>query len=248
MVKKSHHVRNLAHRGASGHAPENTLAAFRVAEQLGADGFELDVQVTRDGVPVVIHDETLNRTTNGRGLVIEHTLAEIRALDAGSWYGRAFAGEKIPTLAEVIAAFGGRLFLNIELKNSYLDMPDLEAKTIQLIRAANIQNRVLISSFHHGSMQRFHQMAPDIPTGLLYDCCIVDVVAYAKRLGASAIHPYYSTVRAAEVEEAHRNGLAVNVWTVNEPQEMQKMITLPVDAIITNTPERLRQVLDSSGN
>lgn len=224
------------------------MAAFRVAEQLGADGLELDVQVTRDGVPVVIHDETLNRTTNGRGLVIEHTLAEIRALDAGSWYGRAFVGEKIPMLEEVIFAFGGRMFLNIELKNSYLEMPDLEAKTIHLIRQAKIQNRVLISSFHHGSMQRFHQMAPDIPTGLLYDCCIVDVVAYAKRLGASAIHPFYATVRAAVVEEAHRNGLAVNVWTVNEPQEMKKLLDVHVDSIITNYPERLRQVLDSSDN
>jgi glycerophosphoryl diester phosphodiesterase len=235
--------KNLAHRGASGHAPENTMAAFRLAEQLGADGFELDVQVTRDGVPVVIHDELLDRTTNGRGLVLHHTLAEIRALDAGSWYGSAFVGEKIPTLEEVLLTFGKRMLLNIELKNSYHHMPELEEKTIALIRKYHIEKSVVVSSFHHGSMQRVHQLAPDIPTALLYDCCLVDAVGYAKRLGASALHPFYATVREELIEEAHREGIEVGVWTVNEPDAMERMIAINVDAIITNYPDRLRTVL-----
>ncbi|MGZ4030773.1 MAG: glycerophosphodiester phosphodiesterase [Tumebacillaceae bacterium] len=236
-------IKNFAHRGASGHAPENTMAAFRLAEQQGANGFELDVQVTSDGVPVVIHDELLDRTTNGHGLVLQHTLAEIRALDAGSWYGSAFVGEKIPTLEEVMLTFGQRMQLNIELKNSYHHMPELEEKTIALIRKYRMEKSVVVSSFHHGSMQRMHQLAPDIRTALLYDCCLVDAIDYAKRLGASALHPFYATVREALIEEAHHAGIEVGVWTVNEPDAMERMIAEKVDTIITNYPDRLRTIL-----
>jgi glycerophosphoryl diester phosphodiesterase len=243
MVERKFRVRNFAHRGASAHAPENTMRAFHIAEQLGADGMEFDVQLTKDGVPVVIHDELLKRTTGANGYVFEKTWEEIQSLDAGSWFGREFAGEKIPSLEEVIAEFGGRMYLNIELKNSYFDMPGLEEKTIELIRRYGVEQQVIVSSFHHGSMQRFRELAPDIPTGLLYDCVIVGAADYSRRLGASAIHPFFATIKPEIVQEAHAKGLQVNVWTANEKEHMRLLILAGVDAIITNHPERLRDVL-----
>jgi glycerophosphoryl diester phosphodiesterase len=247
MGIKSGKVRNLAHRGASGHAPENTMAAFYLAEELGADGFEFDVQLTRDGVPVVIHDESLSRTTNGTGWVFQHTFEELRRLDAGAWYGERFAGETIPTLEEVIAAFGERLFLNIELKNSYFDMPGLEEKTIELIRRYGVERNVIVSSFHHGSMKKFHDLAPDIRTGLLYDCYIVEVVEYAKQLGASALHPFFAGTKPEVVAAVHANGGEVNVWTVNEIEHMRLVLALGVDSVITNYPDRLQEALKTFG-
>jgi glycerophosphoryl diester phosphodiesterase len=239
-------VLNLAHRGASGSTPENTMEAFQAAQGMGADGFEFDVQMTRDGVPVVIHDELLNRTTNGHGYVHSHTWAELQALDAGSWYGSSFAGAKIPTLEEVMDAFGSSMVLNIELKNSIFPMPQLEERTLELIRRYQIEERVIVSSFHHGSMQKFHELAPDIPTGLLYDCVIVGAVDYAKRLGARALHPFFATVQPNLIAEAHAAGLMVNVWTVNEEDHMKLAARAGVDAIITNYPDRLKGILENS--
>ncbi|MGB8956324.1 MAG: glycerophosphodiester phosphodiesterase [Tumebacillaceae bacterium] len=244
MYTKIRNPKNLAHRGASAAAPENTMAAFRLAEQMGADGIELDVHLTRDGVPVVIHDEWLDRTTSGKGLVAEHTLAGIRALDAGAWFGDAFAGEKVPTLEEVIRAFGRRMFFNIELKNSYLPMPTLEHRTIALLRHYRLERGVLVSSFNHQSMHLFRQLAPDIPTGLLFDCVLVEAPPYAKSLGAAALNPYYMCVTQERVQEAHANGLGINVWTVNDADDMKQMIELGVDAIITNHPDRLRALMN----
>lgn len=244
MPKQKQASLNLAHRGASGHAPENTLAAFRLAREMGADGFEFDVQVTRDGVPVIIHDEALVRTTGATGYVFDTAFEEIRRLDAGSWYGEQFRGEKIPSLEEVFAEFGD-LVLNVELKNSYYDMPQLEEKTIALIRQYGLERQVIVSSFHHKSMQQMHRLAPDIKTGLLYDCVLVDAVAYAKRLGASALHPFFGTVKPDLLNEAHAAGLMVNVWTVNDETHMRLCAEAGADAIITNYPDRLRTVLNS---
>ncbi|TCP55366.1 glycerophosphoryl diester phosphodiesterase [Tumebacillus sp. BK434] len=244
MPKQKQKPLNLAHRGASGHAPENTLAAFRLARELGADGLEFDVQVTKDGVPVVIHDEALVRTTGAKGYVFDHTFEEIRRLDAGSWYGEAFRGERIPSLEEVLAEFGD-LVLNAELKNSHFDMPELEAKAIGLIRQYGLEQRVILSSFHHMSMQQLHRAAPELKTALLYDCVLVDAVGYAKRLGASALHPFFGTVKPELIAEAHAAGLMVNVWTVNDETQMRLCAEAGVDAIITNYPDRLRMVLNS---
>jgi glycerophosphoryl diester phosphodiesterase len=243
MSENKRRCRILAHRGASGYAPENTMAAFRLARELGADGLEFDVQVTKDGVPVVIHDEWLERTTNGKGFVNEKTLAELRALDAGSWFDPKFAGERIPTLEEVIAEFGRDLFLNIELKNSFLEMPQLEEKTVGLIREYGIEETVIVSSFDHESMLHLHNIAPDLRTGLLYDCRLVDAPDYAKRISSAALHPLFATVRKDLVQSAHQNGLEVNVWTVNEEAHLQMMIQLGVDSIITNFPDRLCKML-----
>jgi glycerophosphoryl diester phosphodiesterase len=244
MSNREKSCKNLAHRGASGYAPENTMVAFRRAEQLGADGFELDVLLTRDGVPVVIHDETLDRTTDGKGWVHQHTYAELLHLDAGSWFAPAFAGEKIPTLEQVIAEFGKRMFLNIELKNSYIPMPQLEAKVIELIRRYGVEKNCLVSSFDHHSVADFHELAPEIPIGLLYDCILVHAHEYAKRVGAMALHPYFRCTTKKLVDAAHAEGLQVNVWTVNETSDMHWMLAIGVDAIITNYPDRLRDVLD----
>ncbi|ASS76152.1 hypothetical protein CIG75_15185 [Tumebacillus algifaecis] len=244
MRKRKHKVLNLAHRGASGYAPENTMAAFRIAKEIGADGFEFDVQLSKDGVPVIIHDEALVRTTGAKGYVIEHTSDELARLDAGVWYGQDFQGQRIPTLEQVLQTYGD-LYLNVELKNSYHEMPGLEEKVIELIRNYGVEQNVLISSFHHKSMQTLHRLAPDLKTGLLYDCVLVDAVTYAKRLGASALHPFYGTVKADLLREAKAAGVQVNVWTVNDEEQMRLCAEAGVDAIITNDPQLLYEVLNS---
>lgn len=138
------------------------------------------------------------------------------------------------------------MVLNIELKNSIFAMTGLEEQTLQVIRRYQIEERVIVSSFHHGSMQKFHRLAPDIKTGLLYDCVIVDSVEYAKRLGARALHPFYATVQPQLIVDAQAAGLAVNVWTVNDEEHMRKAAQVGVDAIITNYPDRLQGILGSA--
>jgi glycerophosphoryl diester phosphodiesterase len=140
-------------------------------------------------------------------------------------------------------AFGGRMLLNIELKNSYIPMPGLEEKVLGLIRRFGLEKECLVSSFDHRSMARFHRLAPDVPTGLLFDCILIDAAQYAKRAGASAVHPYFRCLTREQMTEAHEAGLQVNVWTVNEAADMHWMKALGVDAIITNYPDRLRDVL-----
>ncbi|MFD2171513.1 glycerophosphodiester phosphodiesterase [Tumebacillus lipolyticus] len=244
MTKRNHRVLNLAHRGASGYAPENTMAAFRLAKELQADGLELDVQITKDGVPVVIHDETLVRTTGAQGYVFQHTYEEICRLDAGGWFDAKFQGEKIPRLEDVLRTHGD-LLLNLELKNSYFRMPGLEEKTIELIRAYGLEQRVIVSSFHHGSMKAVHRLAKEIRTGLLYDCVLEDVIHYARAIGASALHPYYATVTSELLATAQAAGLMVNVWTVDDLAQMRACVQAGVDAVITNFPDRLHGVLNS---
>jgi glycerophosphoryl diester phosphodiesterase len=163
---------NFAHRGASHEAPANTLAAFRRAVELGADGVELDVHLSKDRQLVVIHDFTLETTTNGRGLVQNHTLAELKELDAGSWFGPAFAGERIPSLQEVIEAVGQRLLLNIELKASRHGPgsgDDLADAVVHLIEDYHLQDRVVVSSFSPLAVRRAKRTSARLSTGLLYD-------------------------------------------------------------------------------
>lgn len=233
---------NIAHRGASALAPENTLAAFRKAIEAGADMVELDVRLTRDGHLVVIHDGNVRRTTNGSGLVARMTLEEVKALDAGSRFSPAFVGEKIPTLDEVIGATRGRIALNVEVKAPPVAEDLVIHSLLRTLAGAGVERDVLVSSFWRSTLRKLRKRSALVRTALLYNVAISPVAA-AKAVGATALHPNVAMVSQEIVRKAHEEGLAVNVWTVDGPREMRRLRSLGVDGIITNNPSLLREVL-----
>ncbi len=232
-----------AHRGASGSAPENTLPAFEMAIEQGADGVEFDVQLTRDDHVVVIHDETLERTTDGHGWVADHSLDDLKKLDASAGLA-GFAGVRIPTLAELFDLVkDADLRLNVELKNSRIPYQGMEERVLGLIDQLGVADRVVISSFDHNSLRGLAESGTTLPLGVLYSDPLWRPWNYATKLGASALHPSLSATRPKVVERSHEAGLEVNVWTVNEPEEIERVAELGVDALITNYPARAREVL-----
>ncbi len=240
----SNRTLNIAHRGASAIAPPNTLAAFRRAAQLGADGVELDVHLSADGVPVVIHDFTVDATTDGTGRVGEMPLAALKELDAGSRFDPAFAGERIPTLEEVFTEVGGRLLINVELKSMPgNDYPGLEAAVAALIRRHDLTAQVLVSSFNPFALRRFRREMPEVPIGFLYETA---PLSRAARLAAAvvglrphAVHPWWGMITPQTVRRAHARGRRVVAWTVDDPAAMARLAEWGVDAIITNHPDRM---------
>jgi glycerophosphoryl diester phosphodiesterase len=241
-------VLNFAHRGASHNAPQNTLAAFRLALEMGADGVELDVQVSKDGEAVVIHDFTVDATTDGQGPVKDKTLAELKELDAGSWLDARFAGQRIPTLQEVIVEIGHQLLLNIELKTKGLGSAGLVAEVVRLIEDHNLVHRAIVSSFNPLALRRVKRLNPHICSGLLY---YFDLPAHLIRTlllllaDPDALHPEKRLVTQEYMTWAKERGYRVNAWTVDEPAEMKRLIALGVDGIITNRPDVLRKVLEN---
>jgi glycerophosphoryl diester phosphodiesterase len=236
----------LAHRGASHHAPQNTMAAFRLAAEMGADGIELDVHLSRDGHAVVIHNETVEGTTNGSGRVADLSLGELQELDAGGWRGAAYAGERIPTLAGVLGELGPRLIVNVEIKTQALFSNDLEAEVVRLIEDHSMVHRVVVSSFSPFALWRVRRLNPNIPTGLLYSPDLP--LALRKRwfqplAQPKALHPRWDMIDRGFVSRAHGQGLAVNTWTCNTPDGMRQLIDWGVDAIITDRPDLLYELL-----
>lgn len=238
----------IAHRGASAVAPANTLAAFAKAKELGANGIEFDVHLTADGVPVVIHNFAVDETTDGSGRVADLTLAQLKQLDAGLKFDPAFAGERIPTLEEVLAFVDSRLLLNIELKTFSLRDNGLEQAVVDQVERHGLGHRVLFSSFNPFSLRRVKRIAPHIPAGLLYATgpplplrrgYLAFVAPHEAR------HPRHTMVDAQYMAWARQRGYRVNVWTVDEPDEMHRLIDLGVDGIITNVPDVLRGALES---
>ena len=233
---------NLAHQGASSLAPENTMAAFRKAVDLGADGLELDVHLSRDGRLVVIHDEQLNRTTNGRGLVKDHTLAELRELDAGSWFSPEFAGERLPALEEVLAEFPG-LHINIDVKSGVILYPGIEEAILETVRRHKMEEDILISSFNHYSLAECKRINPDVRTGILYMAGLYEPWDYAKKLGCYSIHPMFYGVQPEIIMGCKQNNLAIYAWTVDDPKVMTALVKGGVTAIITNRCQDLKDIL-----
>jgi len=244
--RRSHRPLILAHRGARLWAPENTMAAFRLAAEMGADGVELDVQLCKDGEAVVIHDPTVDRTTNGNGRVKDLTLAELQALDAGGWFAPQFAGERIPTLAQVLHELGPRLVLNIELKSTSPFTDGLEAEVVRLVEDANLAHRVILSSFNPVALWRVRRLNPNLTTGLLYGPHLPLPLRrrWLQPLARpDALHPRWDTVTEQMVVAAHRRRLAVHPWTCEDPESMRRLIDWGVDAIITVRPDLLRDLL-----
>lgn len=228
----------LAHRGVSILAPENTRASFQLAIDMGVDGVEFDVQMTKDDKLVIIHDEKVDRTTNAKGYVKDFTLKEIKALDAGITFSKKYKGEKILTLKETLEIVKGCDIINIELKNGLMKYPNLEEKVISTIRSYNLEKKVILSSFNHFSIHKISKTAPDIMTGILYSDILYNPWDYAKYVGANAINPNYLSISGEIIKQSHKNGIKVNVYTVNNERDITKMIEEGVDTIITNYPER----------
>jgi len=244
-------VLNIAHRGASGTFPENTLSAFRAAIDAGADMCELDVQLTSDGAVVVIHDETVERTTDGKGEVAELTLEEIKRLDAGSKFkaknltpnpfpsGKGDQSlERIPTLDEVFAVTSGKCGLNIELKAG-----GVEHQVAQIMQARNAFSDSIVSSFDWEYLKKIQQLHFNIRVGLLAEEKPVDLMMNAVAMRAHAINPRWDMVTADLCKAAHERGLKVYTWTVDADARMRALIECGVDGIMTNFPERLRTVI-----
>jgi glycerophosphoryl diester phosphodiesterase len=231
-------VLNIAHRGASGTFPENTLSAFRAAIDAGADMCELDVQLTRDGAVVVIHDDTVERTTDGKGEVAKLSLEELKRLDAGAKFkGGAIKGERVPTLDEVFDVTSGKCGLNIELKAG-----GVENRVAQIMQARNGFGDSVVSSFDWEYLKNIQQLHFNIRIGLLAEEKPVDLMMNAVAMRAHSINPRWDMVTADLCKAAHERGLKVYTWTVDSDARMRALIECGVDGIMTNYPERLRTV------
>lgn len=234
-----------AHRGASAYAPENTIPAFQQAIDMGADGIEFDVQRSADGQLVVIHDETVNRTSNGVGKVVDLTLEELRRCN----FSNGFVGTRhvqIPTLREVLELLEPTgVTVNIELKNSVEFYPGIENEVVALVQDAGLQDRVIYSSFNHFSLANLRGVVPAERLGLLYSDGLYDPWKYALQFGAGALHPHFHALRQPNyMWLCHEAGIKANTWTVNDDNEIKHLVSLGVDAIITNFPDRARRVVD----
>lgn len=229
----------IAHRGGRVWAPENTLAAFRKSLELGVDGIELDVHRCASGELVVIHDEDLDRTTNGVGFVKDASCAELRKLSAGLWFDKEFAGEYIPLLKEVLDLVRGQMVINIELKNTPIEYPGIEEDLAALLENYPRKDKLIVSSFDHKVMRKFHALAPEFDTALLAAALFVDVREYSAKLGAKYFHPALDCLRADGVDDAHAAGLLVNAWTCNSRKDWQDAIKMGCDGIVTDDPAGL---------
>lgn len=229
-----------AHRGASGHAPENTMPAFELAYELGANGIELDVQLTKDGVPVVIHDETLNRVCGVNGQVKDYTLAELKTFSANLYYPAYGEEVRIPTLEEVYDFVKTTdMLVNVELKTNHIRYEGMEEKVLKLAEEKGISDRIIYSSFNHYSVKKVQELAPMAKIAFLYADGFMDMAEYADKYNVYALHPFVGQVRATNVvQECHDKGIRVHVWTVNEGIDIEEMKRTGVDAIITNFVER----------
>ncbi len=236
----------IAHRGFSGQAPENTLASFKKAIELGSDMIELDVRFSKDGQVVVIHDNTIDRTTNGRGKVADYTLKELKQFDAGSWFAPQFSGEQIPTLKEVLELAKGRIRVNIEIKNESLGqyaVTDLADRALQEVKEAEMADQIIFSSFYPSALTRIKQRDPRIWVALLYSRSWNYLPEITGGNPFSVLNLRNSYLTKGKIATIHQKGMKVNVYTVNSEEEMQQFVEWGIDGIITNRPDRLIKIL-----
>ncbi|WP_033828460.1 glycerophosphodiester phosphodiesterase [Bacillus andreraoultii] len=235
----------FGHRGSAGTYPENTMLSFKEAAQSGADGIELDVQLTRDGEIVIIHDQKVDRTTNGKGLVKNFTLKEIKQLNAGANFQKGKYEADIPTLEEVLVWLSKTdLLINIEFKSFTIDNHDLEEKTVQFVRKYKLEERTIFSSFNHYAIVYCYRIAPEIETAPLYSEGLFMPWIYAESIKSKAIHPHYRVAPKRLVEAAQSYGINVRPYTVNKEDEIRRYIDWNTAAIITDYPELARIIRD----
>lgn len=241
----------IAHRGASAHSPENTLAAFDLAIQQGADAIELDVKLSADKQLVVIHDPTVDRTTDGTGQVRNLSLAEIKELDAGSHFSSHFRGEKIPTLKEVLEEFGRRIFINIEITNYASPADDLPLRVVELVDKTNLKEKVLFSSFNPLALIKTNKYLPETPNGLLVGKGLLGLFRFSwikKLIPHQALHPEMSITTTELIRKVHQDGKRVHVFTINKKQDIKTMLSMGVDGIFTDDPLLARKMVNSLSN
>lgn len=236
----------IAHRGASGHAPENTLAAFKKAVALGATFIETDLQLSRDAHFVAIHDDTVNRTTNGQGKVHDQTLATLRRLDAGSWFGSEYTGERIPTLEEILEfSKKNDVVFYLELKPS--GSWGGEHALVGALRESGEAARVVVISFDPSILAGLRKIEPTLMTGVLYDGQLADPLKSALDVGARQIVVRGDLVTPVMLEQARKRDLQVVCWTVNHPAHIRMLVTAGVDGIMSDYPDRLVSLLKRDG-
>jgi glycerophosphoryl diester phosphodiesterase len=230
-----------------GYCPENTMASFARAVELGADWVELDVHLARDGALAVIHDDTLDRTTTGTGFVKDHTLPELKRLDAGSWFAPQYAGERIPSLDEVLAwAREQGVTVDVEIKSAPFRYSGIEEAVVGALERHGMSENAIVISFDHGAVQRVKALDPRVATGVLYAARPVDQVDLARRADADALLPHWAYVTPADVRAAHAAGLAVLPWVSSDPRVLKSLIEACVDGIGTNHPDVLRRIVDEA--
>lgn len=238
----------FAHRGSAGTCPENTIASFSEAVRVGADGIELDVHLTKDNEIVVIHDHTVDRTTNGTGRIIDYTLKELQQLDAGSWFLKDFHKEKIPTLREVFSMMkDNKLYVNIELKNVMVDYINLEELVVKEIEKYNFSDRVIISSYNHYALKKIHDLNSDLECAILYMENLFKPWDYASMLGAKSLHPPFQLINNNITHEARKRNVPIRAYTVNHKDDMQRLMKEECVGIITDYPEKALEVRDKMG-
>ena len=232
------HPTVIAHRGDKAHAPENTLAAFELAAEKGADAIEFDVKLTADGQVIVLHDQTVDRTTNGKGNVSRLPLAALRDLDAGAWFSERFRAERIPTLEEVFETVGKRLLMNVELTNYATPGDNLVARVMELVKRYHFQDRTLFSSFLPRNLRMARMLSPEIPCGLLTMAGLSGFWGRTFGLHGNyfALHPYLTDANPRLIQHVHGIGKRLHVWTVNAEEDLKRMIHLDVDGIFTDDP------------
>jgi glycerophosphoryl diester phosphodiesterase len=235
-----------AHRGARTVAPENTIASFQEAFRQAAHGIELDVKLTLDGEVVVIHDQTVNRTTNGQGAVRKLRLEEVRRLDAGAWFGDPFRGEKIPTLAEVFETFGSAVLYDVELTNYASPADDLPARVAVLIHRYGVEKSVLVSSFFPSNLARFQPKCPDVTVAMLAWRGALGWLSrsqFGYWFAPQMVVPFFTDLSPDFMAAQKKKNRKVLPWTVNRPEDFRAIAQLDVDGIITDVPDQARAIL-----
>jgi len=241
-------IKNYAHRGFSGKYPENTMLAFEKAYEAGCDGIELDVHFSKDRELVIIHDELVDRTTDGHGLVGDFSLKELKQLDAAANFPGEVGKHEIPTLQEYLSWVKDLpIATNIELKTGVYTYPGIEEKVLEMVDEFGLREKTIISSFNHYSVMKMKKLAPDIVCGFLEESWIIGMTAYCHSHGIEGVHPIFNAVDEKYMQDAAKHGIKVNVWTVNEEADIRRMAELGVDIIIGNYPDLCGKVLKSPG-
>ncbi len=227
-----------AHRGFSGVYPENTVLAFQKAAECGAEGIEFDVHLTKDGIPVVMHDENTVRTTGTDALIKDLTLEEFKALDAGYIKNGQFGFVAPPTLREVFEVLKETgMKCNIEIKSGVYEYPNIERKILAMMDEFGLREKTIISSFNHFTVTRFKELAPDVKVGFLEESWLIHPGAYTRARGAECFHPFFNMLNHENMQDLRNNGIEINAWTINDEEDMRKALKLQLEIGITNWPD-----------
>lgn len=240
--------RNYAHRGFSGKYPENTMLAFEKALEAGCEGIEMDVHLTKDGEVVIVHDEKIDRTSDQKGLVKDMTYEELCKADFSYKYKGQVPFQKIPTLREYFELVKDEeIVTNIELKTGVFEYPGIEKKVYDLIKEYHLEEKVAISSFNHYSVMRMKELDPSLYCGFLTESWIINAGAYVRSCKVEALHPLFRMLNEEVTKELKENGCEINTWTVNTEEDIEKMINIEVNGIISNYPDKVNRILQERG-